>query len=45
MTIKVENYNILKTESPENEIIEKIRNSEQNRNDFIDTCLLKEIYR
>jgi predicted nucleic acid-binding protein len=44
MTIKLENYNILKTESPENEIIEKIRNSDKNRNDFIDTCLLKEIY-
>lgn len=44
MTIKLENYSLLKTESPENEKIQEIRDNDKNRNDFIDTSLLKEIY-
>lgn len=44
MTIKLENYNVLKTESPETEVIQQIRVNDKNRNDFIDTSLLKEVH-
>lgn len=44
MTIKLENYSVLKTESPENEAIQQIRKDDKNQNDFIDTSLLKEVY-
>lgn len=43
MTIKIENYNLLKTESPESETIVNLRKLDKNRNDFIDTSLLKEL--
>ena len=43
MSIKLENYNVLKTESPENEAILRIRQSDKNRNDSIDTSMLKEL--
>ena len=44
ITIKIENYNVLKTESPETELIQQIRVNDKNRNDFIDTSLLKEVH-
>lgn len=44
MNIKLENYNVLKTESPENNLIQQIRENDKNRNDFIDTSLLKEVH-
>jgi len=43
MKIKIANYNILKTDSPENEPILKIRQFDKTRNDFIDTSLIKEV--
>jgi hypothetical protein len=43
MIVKAGNYNLLKTESPENPSIEKIRLTDQTKNDFIDTSLLKEL--
>lgn len=44
MKIKIANYNLLKTESPDDEIITQIRQSDKSRNDFIDTSILKEVY-
>jgi predicted nucleic acid-binding protein len=42
---KIKNYNTLKTEAPEMEAIEQIRNKyDRNENDSIDTSLLKEVY-
>ncbi len=43
MSVKISNYNLLKTDSPENEKIINLRNSDKTRNDFIDTSLLKEV--
>ncbi len=44
MKIKMKNYNLLKTESPESEKVVEIRKSDKTRNDFIDTSIIKEIY-
>ncbi|MDN5201957.1 hypothetical protein QQ008_11300 [Fulvivirgaceae bacterium BMA10] len=44
MTIKIKNYHLLKTESPESDEIMAIRASDTLRNDFIDTSLVKEVY-
>lgn len=43
MRVKISNYNQLKTDSPETEIISILRESDKTRNDFIDTSLLKEV--
>lgn len=43
MRVKIGNYNLLKTDSPENPKISSIRASDKTRNDFIDTSLLKEV--
>lgn len=42
--IKIGNYNILKTESTDSELIATLRNSDQSRNDEIDTSILKEVF-
>lgn len=45
MEIKIQNYNLLKTESPEtSEIIEVRRIFDQNQNDHYDTSILKEVF-
>jgi predicted nucleic acid-binding protein len=44
MKIKIENYFLLKTDSEEVEPITTLRIDDKNRNDFIDTSLLKELY-
>jgi predicted nucleic acid-binding protein len=44
MSIKIENYNLLKTESPESEATLKLRINDKSKNDSIDTSLLKELY-
>lgn len=44
MRIKIANYNLLRTESLDDESIEQIRKSDTTRNDFIDTSIVKEIY-
>ena len=43
MKIKIENYNLIKTESPETDPIIQLRYTDKNRNDYIDTSLLKEV--
>ncbi len=41
---KIQNYNLLKTEAPESDAIQSIRNDiDTNENDAIDTSLLKEV--
>ena len=44
MNIKIANYNQLRTESPDDELIGQIRESDTSRNDFIDTSIVKEVY-
>lgn len=44
MKIKIENYNILKTESPDDDKIKEIRASDNSKNDTIDTSIVKEVY-
>lgn len=44
MHVKIGNYNQLKTDSPDNEKIESLRETDKTRNDFIDTNLLKEVF-
>lgn len=44
MRVKVSNYNQLRTESPETDPIIAIRATENSQNDYIDTCLLKELH-
>lgn len=44
MKIKIDNYNLLKTESPDNQLITQIRQTDNSRNDFIDTSIVKEVY-
>ena len=44
MKIKIGNYNLLKTESADDQLITQIRESDKSRNDFIDTSILKEVY-
>lgn len=44
MKIKVANYNLLKTESTDDQLITQIRQSDSSRNDFIDTSIVKEVY-
>ncbi|MGS2741548.1 hypothetical protein [Sinomicrobium sp. M5D2P17] len=44
MMIKIENYNILKTESTETDKITQLRKVDITRNDFIDTSIIKEVY-
>jgi len=44
MKIKIANYNILKTESEDDNLINQLRQNEKTRNDFIDTSILKEVY-
>lgn len=44
MKIKINNYNVLKTISDDNEDIIKIRKLDKNDNDNIDTNILKEIF-
>jgi predicted nucleic acid-binding protein len=41
---KLQSYNLLKTEAPETNEIEKIRKNDKNENDAIDTSLLKEVF-
>jgi len=42
--IKIKNYNLLKTESADTSEILKIRQTDNTRNDFIDTSIIKEVY-
>lgn len=44
MKIKIANYNLLKTESADDQLITQIRQSDKSRNDFIDTSILNEVY-
>jgi predicted nucleic acid-binding protein len=44
MKIKIANYNLLKTESADDELITQIRQSDKSRNDLIDTSIVKEVY-
>lgn len=44
MKVKIGNYNLLKTESPEDDLINQLRQKDVNRNDFIDTSIIKEVY-
>jgi hypothetical protein len=44
MKIKITNYNLLRTESPDDELIQQIRESDKTKNDFIDTSIVKEVY-
>lgn len=44
MKIKIANYNLLKTESADDQLITQIRQSDNSRNDFIDTSIVKEVY-
>ncbi len=44
ITIKIKNYDQLKTESPESDEITSIRANDTTRNDFIDTSLVKEVF-
>ncbi len=44
MNIKIANYNLLKTVSTDDRLIEQIRETDSTRNDFIDTCIVKEVY-
>ena len=43
MRVKIENYNQLKTDSPESDKISTLRENDKTSNDFIDTSLLKEV--
>lgn len=44
MAIKIKNYDLLKTESPETDEIISIRENDNTRNDFIDTSMVKEVF-
>jgi len=44
MRIKIANYNLLRTESPDDDEIKKIRENDSTRNDTIDTSIVKEVY-
>ncbi|WP_303316647.1 PIN domain-containing protein [Flavivirga abyssicola] len=44
MKIKIANYNLLKTESADDQLITQIRQTDNSRNDFIDTNIVKEVY-
>lgn len=44
MKIKIENYNLLKTESQDKDLILQLRQTDKSRNDFIDTSIIKEVY-
>lgn len=44
MKIKIANYNLLKTESRDDSIIQQIRESDTTQNDFNDTSIIKEVY-
>lgn len=44
MKIKIDNYNQLKTESVDDQLIAQIRQTDNSRNDFIDTSIVKEVY-
>ncbi|WP_296316644.1 PIN domain-containing protein [Winogradskyella sp. UBA3174] len=44
MKIKIANYNLLKTESADDQLITQIRQSDKSHNDFIDTSILNEVY-
>ncbi|WP_341199749.1 PIN domain-containing protein [Croceibacter atlanticus] len=44
MKIKIANYNLLRTESADDQLIMQIRQSDKSRNDFIDTSILNEVY-
>jgi len=44
MKIKIANYNLLKTESADDQLITQIRQTDKSRNDFIDTSIVKEVY-
>lgn len=43
MRVKIGNYNILKTDSPETDSITTLREADKTLNDFVDTSLLKEV--
>ena len=42
--VKIKNYNLLKTESEDRDLIFQLREADKTRNDFIDTSILKEVY-
>ncbi len=44
MKIKIDNYNLLKTESQDDQLLTQIRQSDNSRNDSIDTSIVKEVY-
>ena len=44
MRVKIENYNLLKTESKDRDLILELRKKDRTKNDSIDTSILKEVY-
>lgn len=44
MKVKIDNYQLLKTESQDDDLIKEIRKSDKTINDSIDTSLVKELY-
>ena len=44
MKAKIANYNLLKTESPDDHLIQQIRSEDTTINDSIDTSIVKEVY-
>lgn len=44
MKVKIDNYQLLKTESQDDDVIKEIRKSDKTINDSIDTSLIKELY-
>ncbi|MGS2727941.1 PIN domain-containing protein [Psychroserpens sp. BH13MA-6] len=44
MKVKIDNYNLLKTESKDNDTILELRKADRTKNASIDTSILKEVY-
>jgi len=44
MKVKIDNYNILKTESKDKDSILELRKTDRTKNDSIDTSIIKEVY-
>ena len=44
MKVKIDNYQVLKTESQDDDVIKDIRKDDKTINDSIDTSLIKELY-
>ncbi|MBC2844241.1 PIN domain-containing protein [Winogradskyella flava] len=44
MKVKIDNYNLLKTESNDKDLILELRKTDKSKNDSIDTSIIKEVY-